>query len=90
MPFFVGLDLGQSQDYTALAVIHQLPTAAPRSERELHLRHLERYPLRTPYPDMVDRVGRLLSDPKLTLTELGYDVLCRSCNSKKRNGAKGP
>jgi hypothetical protein len=70
MPFFVGLDLGQSQDYTALAVIHQLPTAANRSERELHLRHLERYPLRTPYPDMVDRVGRLLSDPKLTLTEL--------------------
>jgi hypothetical protein len=35
----------------------------------LHLRHLERYPLRTPYPQIADLVGALVRDPKLTTTE---------------------
>ena len=49
MPFYVGLDLGQSADYTALAVVQSVITkdADGKTERHLHLRHLERYPLRT-------------------------------------------
>jgi hypothetical protein len=42
MSFYVGLDLGQSADYTALAVVQA------GEDKELRLRHLERYPLRTP------------------------------------------
>jgi hypothetical protein len=34
----------------------------------LHLRHLERYPLRTPYPQIADKVARLVRAPQLTTT----------------------
>src|SRR5829696_1293265 len=69
MSFYVGLDLGQSNDYTALAVVEKAKageTGAP----DLHLRHLERYPLRTPYPKMVARVAALVEDPQLRSTHL--------------------
>jgi hypothetical protein len=70
MPYHVGLDLGQSQDFTALSVVYQVPgKQVDRSLRELHLRHLERYPLRTPYPDIVEAVSRLLTDSRLSVTE---------------------
>jgi hypothetical protein len=70
MPYHIGLDLGQSQDFTALAVIYQVPAReVDRSKRELHLRHLERYPLRTPYPDIVTQVSGLLTDSRLSVTE---------------------
>jgi hypothetical protein len=67
MSFYVGLDLGQSADYTALAVIE---ADKPNGEgvQELQLRHLERYPLRTPYPEIADKVARLVRDPALTVT----------------------
>jgi hypothetical protein len=69
MGFYVGLDLGQSADYTALAVIEYVqernPKKGDRFEECLHLRHLERYPLRTPYPEQADRVSRLMRDEKL-------------------------
>ena len=56
MAYFVGLDLGQDVDYTALAVIE---TAA---NNELHLRHLERYPLRTSYTTIAADMERLMAD----------------------------
>jgi hypothetical protein len=59
MSFYVGLDLGQSADYTALAVVEDTST-------ELHLRHLERYPLRTGYNVIADSVARLVRDPLLS------------------------
>jgi len=60
MCFFVGLDLGQAEDYTALAV-------AKRSGEPTRydLRHLERFPLGTPYPAIVARVGVIISQPLL-------------------------
>jgi len=70
MSFYVGLDLGQSNDYTALAVIEKVGREGDRDDPDLHLRHLERYPLRTPYPDMVARVAALVEDPKLSSTHL--------------------
>ena len=62
MSYYVGLDLGQSTDYTALAVIEDAP-ARLREEgaRELHLRHLERYPLKTPYNVVADNMMALIS-----------------------------
>jgi len=55
MSFYAGLDLGQSTDFTALAVVQDVKemngaTTPGKPERRLLLRHLERYPLRTPYP----------------------------------------
>ncbi len=70
--YFVGLDLGQRQDYTALAVIerHGWNTDAP-----LALRHLYRFPLGTSYPKIVSEVSNLLSLPPLSQqgTELAVD-----------------
>jgi len=52
------LDLGQAADFTALAVLEA--ASAEGAERELRLRHLERYPLRTPYTAVADGVAALV------------------------------
>jgi hypothetical protein len=72
MPFFVGLDLGQSADYTALAVVQTVKeaTGGGNFATSLHLRHLERYPLRTPYPDIVEKVATVVRAPELSPEEL--------------------
>ena len=68
--YFVGLDLGQRNDPTALAVLEWREWTGPRDavtfefrrETALCLRHVERMPLGTPYPEVVARVaGRLRS-----------------------------
>ena len=64
MRYFVGLDLGQKHDFSALAVLDRVETKgewdpwqmAYRKDITLRLRHLERVPLGTPYPDIVRRV----------------------------------
>ncbi len=68
MSFYIGLDLGQSNDYTALAVVEKVKAseASGGGDPDLHLRHLERYPLRTPYPEMVAQVAALVEDPQLS------------------------
>ena len=68
MPFCVGLDLGQSADYTALAVVQE------GEGGELRLRHLERYKLRTPYPEQADAVAALMRDERLMRPELVVDA----------------
>jgi hypothetical protein len=73
MNLFLGLDLGQARDYTAIAVVERLadrpfehqPEEAPRSHRRYHLRHLERCKLGTSYPDVVGRVKTLLRTDEL-------------------------
>jgi hypothetical protein len=71
MSFVIGLDLGQSADYTALSVIEDVLTSDQlgKKHRSLHLRHLERYPLRTLYPDIAESVAALMRDPKLSPEE---------------------
>jgi hypothetical protein len=73
MPFYVGLDLGQSADYTALAVLEDgiERNEDGAAEKYLHLRHLERYPLRTLYPDIAEAVVSLMRDERLAPNE--YD-----------------
>lgn len=63
MAFYIGLDLGQSQDYTALSVIDRWPNT-------YQLVHLERYPLGTLYPDIVERVVDLIDSPELQQAKL--------------------
>jgi hypothetical protein len=53
MSFFVGLDLGQSQDYTAVSVIES-------KEGTYQIRHLQRFRLGTSYPDVVVHVQRMM------------------------------
>jgi len=47
--WIMGLDLGQAQDYTALAMVE-------KTDREYHVRGLERFRLGTPYPEIVERI----------------------------------
>lgn len=53
-----GLDLGQAADYTAIAGLEAVERKG--KQPEYRLRHLERMPLRTPYPEIVERVRALL------------------------------
>jgi hypothetical protein len=67
--YYAGLDLGQSADYTALAIIQKVHIYDPQTGKhssELHLKHLERYPLRTPYTYIADQVKNLLASPPFT------------------------
>jgi hypothetical protein len=57
--FCIGVDLGQSNDYTALAIVEKLHSGNLQKLTALHLRHLERYPLLTPYPEIADKVVAL-------------------------------
>ena len=69
--FFVGLDLGQAQDFTAAAILER---PDPR-ERVYAARHLQRWPLGTSYPeivaDVVQMVRRLTPAPILAVDATG-------------------
>jgi hypothetical protein len=62
--YFVGVDLGQSRDFTAIAVLERAELSgdwdpvmyAWRKKIALRLRHLERVALGTPYTEVVERV----------------------------------
>jgi hypothetical protein len=64
---FVGVDLGQASDPTALTVVERVETAgawdpvmvARRKVVRLQVRYLERVPLGTAYPDIVERVREM-------------------------------
>jgi hypothetical protein len=54
--FYIGVDLGQSRDPTAIAVVQQVGN-------QFRCGHLERVPLGTPYPLIVARVAALMQHP---------------------------
>ncbi len=70
--FVVGVDLGQSRDFTAIAIVERVRTRTlldsgeVREEVAIHLRHLERPPLGTRYPVIVARTIDLLDRGPLT------------------------
>ena len=65
--FFVGLDLGQSRDFTAIAVLERAELTGEwdavafgrKKTTALRLRYLERVSLGTPYPEVVERVKQV-------------------------------
>ena len=61
--YFMGLDLGQAQDYSALTVLEKLEKRGEQSE--YHVRHLSRLRLGTPYPSIVEYVAKLIQTPQL-------------------------
>jgi len=72
-PLFLGLDLGQAQDYTALAILEREPmlddAGHPCRDGRGHeiagytVVHLGRYPLHSPYPALVAGVKELAARP---------------------------
>jgi hypothetical protein len=75
--YYVGVDLGQAKDYTAISIVQRLPVApvalglapveAPPPARPTYaLRYLERVPLGTPYPAIVRDVLRLRATAPLS------------------------
>jgi hypothetical protein len=72
--FTLGIDLGQKQDFTALAIIereHRVYSArnpatyAFYEDTLFRLRHVERIKLGTPYPEIVDAVDALIQTAEL-------------------------
>jgi hypothetical protein len=71
--YFVGVDLGQARDYTAIAVVERAELQgeweagvwAWRKDIMLRLRFLERVPLGTPYPEVVERVVQVTRSSQL-------------------------
>lgn len=60
--FFVGLDLGQTTDHTAVAMVEAIERKNEQPEYRLH--HLERLPLRTSYPEIVAYVRKGMAQLK--------------------------
>lgn len=75
--FFSGLDLGQAQDYSALAVVERIaepdPERAGKFVYRFDVRHLHRWALGTPYPRVVSDAGAWFAEPPLAGTQLGID-----------------
>jgi hypothetical protein len=66
--FYLGLDLGQRHDPTAIAVVERMERVRPWQGTEFHslrVRHLERVPLGTPYPGVVARVREITQNDEL-------------------------
>jgi hypothetical protein len=71
--WFAGVDLGQSQDHTAVAVLERVTVAGEedaatrtrQAEASYNVRHLERLKLGTPYQSVVERVRKIVQAPAL-------------------------
>ncbi len=76
--FYIGLDLGQRRDPSAVAVVEKTEPVLNRfdpavyfslreadTEPRFGVRHLERIPLGTSYPDVVERVKVLTRRPEV-------------------------
>jgi len=73
--YFIGVDLGQAQDFTAIAIVEHKSvsrfgefdpnTLLPAKDESWNLRHLERPSLGTGYPEIVDRIKWLVSNSPL-------------------------
>ena len=72
--FYVGLDLGQRRDHSAIAVVEKYDAVRPAHgagrwtaavEAPLVVRHVERAPLGTPYPKVVQRLKRIVGSDAL-------------------------
>ncbi len=75
--FFVGLDLGQKQDFSAVAVVERAEQTRAWLSPEfrcMQVRYLERMPLGTAYARVVGRVSEIMQHPALTGGRLVVDA----------------
>ncbi|HEY7153835.1 MAG TPA: hypothetical protein VH575_07730 [Gemmataceae bacterium] len=70
--YVLGLDLGQTKDFTALAVLERHPVRATEKP-DYALRHLRRFPLGTAYTDIVPAVAALRRSEPLRQAPLVVD-----------------
>jgi hypothetical protein len=75
--YVAGLDLGQSQDFTALSILEKTwqPDPDKPEEQVAHygVRHLKRWQLGTRYTAIIDEVGELVEKPPLCWPLVGID-----------------
>jgi hypothetical protein len=75
--YFAGLDLGQAQEVTALAVLMRTKEPDPQKRgrlvRHYAVRHLERFPPGTPYTKVGPRLAQLFATPPLAGGALAVD-----------------
>lgn len=78
MDLTVGLDLGQTADYSGLVIAERLDLAASEPGERLGERrdvvHAQRWPLGTPYPRIVEDVSALMEAPTLRGAPLVIDA----------------
>ena len=73
MPFFIGLDLGQKHDYTAIGIIEttetyiglDFQTYERKHSNHVNVRHLERVRLGTTYLAVAERVRQIVNSREL-------------------------
>lgn len=92
--YFAGLDLGKSQDFTALIILERLGSG---DSATFNARHIQRFPLGTAYPTIVAEVAQLLereplkdSDVRLVVdgTGVGAPVVDLFRKEKKQGTLK--
>jgi hypothetical protein len=75
--YLAGLDLGRPHEFTALSVLERTETPHPDNlERRLWyyaVRHLERLPPATPFPDVFARLAAVFAAPPLRGSKLVVD-----------------
>jgi hypothetical protein len=75
--YVVGLDLGRSSDFTALAVLERTWRRADDARtglvRTYAVRHLRRWQLKTPYDRIIEDVVKLVASPPLDNPKLAVD-----------------
>jgi hypothetical protein len=74
--YVIGLDLGQTNDFSALCVVERPARGAPGAKavpRAYALRHLVRYPLGTAYTEIVPQVVQVATTPPLRGSPLVVD-----------------
>lgn len=72
--YFVGLDLGQARDFTALTILSREAIRPGAGFPVYSLRYLHRFELGTPYPQIVAAVAAILTRPPLSTSWVALAV----------------
>ena len=78
----IGVDMGQKRDPSAIAVVEvvELEYRGPKEEDHWLIRHLERLPLGTPYPEVAERLGKVIASARTK----GYEKAQAEAEAKAR------
>lgn len=70
--FWLGMDVGQAADYSAVTIVEVIFTqqgkyedGSPKFQRNLHCRHVQRLPLKMTYPEQVSQIFKMMQSAPL-------------------------